>query len=266
MSKPDESPRWTEIEHLTDWDEEFYDIYTAKKFGKWVMIKTLKPQFADEQKYREMIEREFDVRYNLAHPNIVMINDFEDIPGIGRCIITDDVYGDTLRKLLNEGKVTDHHLRQVCSQLINALEYIQTNHIVHPPLRPENIIFTEHIGNLKLIDVGFEQKPSLKTREVADDIFYFGQILELVLAASGSGNQNLRNVARKCTDPDPRRRYRDIQELRAAIENRGNRRLLIFIIVFLSILVLLLAWLSSPYRPQPPMEIAAATANLQPKI
>ncbi len=250
-----DTPRWTEIEHLTDWDEEFYDIYTAKKLGKWVMLKTLKPQFAKDPKYQEMIEREFDVRYNLAHPNIVMINDFEDVPGIGRCIVTDDVYGDTLRKLLNEGKVTDHHLQQVCVQLINALEYIQNNHIVHPPLRPENIIFTEHIGNLKLIDVGFEQKPSLKTREVSEDIFYYGQILELVLAASGVHDATLQRVARKCTDPDPKRRYRDIQELRMAIENRRNRRLLILIFAFLAALVILLAWLSSPYRPTPPLDI-----------
>ena len=64
-------------------------------------------------------------------------------------------------------------------------------------------------------------------------------------------------MARKCTDTDPKRRYRDIQELRMAIEDRGNRRLLIFIIVFLSLLVLLLAWLSSPYRPAPPMEVAS---------
>ena len=105
--------RWTEIEHLPDWDEEFYDIYTARKFGKWVMIKTLKPQFRDVPEYREMIEKEFDVRYNLAHPNIVMINDFEDIPGLGRCIVTDDVYGDTLRKLINEKRVTDAHIEQI---------------------------------------------------------------------------------------------------------------------------------------------------------
>ena len=125
-----DAPRWTEIEHLPDWDEEFYDIYTARKFGKWVMIKTLKPEFRDDPKYAGMIEREFDVRYNLAHPNIVMINDFEEIPGIGRCIVCDDVYGDTLRKLLNEGKVTGAHIDQLRHQLVNALEYIQANHIV----------------------------------------------------------------------------------------------------------------------------------------
>ena len=41
--------------------------------------------------WEAMFEKEFDVRYNLAHPNIVMINDFEDIPGIGPigCTCTD---------------------------------------------------------------------------------------------------------------------------------------------------------------------------------
>ena len=27
----EQETRWTEIEHLPAWDEEFYDIYTAKK-------------------------------------------------------------------------------------------------------------------------------------------------------------------------------------------------------------------------------------------
>ncbi len=193
--------RWTEIEHLPAWDEEFYDIYTAKKFGKWVMIKTLKPEYRNDPTYEAMFEKEFDVRYNLAHPNIVMINDFEDIPGIGRSIVCDDVYGDTLRKLLNEGKVTDKHVEQLRHQLVNALEYIQENHIVHPPLRAENIIFTENIGNLKLIDVGFEQRPSLSPQSISDDIFNYGTVLTEVLDATGSTDATLRRVARKCTDP-----------------------------------------------------------------
>ena len=141
--------RWTEIEHLPKWDEEFYDVYTAKKFGKWVMLKTLKDEFKGIDKYEAMIEKEFDTRYNLAHPNIVMINDFEDVPGIGRCIITDDVYGDSLRSLLDNGKVTQAHIDKLKTQFISALEYIQTNHIAHLPIRAERIIFTENIGNLK---------------------------------------------------------------------------------------------------------------------
>lgn len=99
--------KWTEIEHLPEWDEEFYEVYTAKKHGKWVMLKTLRPEFRDNPDFRAMMEREFDVRYNLCHPNIVMINDFEEVPGLGMCIITDDVYGTSLRKAIDEGKLTE---------------------------------------------------------------------------------------------------------------------------------------------------------------
>ena len=52
-----ENDKWTEIEHLPLWDEEFYDVYTAKKHGKWVMLKTLKEQYRDDPAMKEMIER-----------------------------------------------------------------------------------------------------------------------------------------------------------------------------------------------------------------
>ena len=247
-----DTPRWTEIEHLPEWDEEFYHIYTAKKFGKWVMCKTLRPEYASDPHYMDMLEREFDVRYNLAHPNIVMINDLEDIPGVGRCIVTDDVYGDSLRKLLDEGRVTDRHLEQLRHQLVGAMEYIQSNHIVHPPLKPENIIFTENIGNLKLIDVGFEQRPSLTPREQSDDIYNYGLVLREVLDKTGSSDPTLRYVARRCTDPDPRKRFKDLPALHLALEGRNTRRLYLIVIAFLAVMVLVLLWLLSPYRPAPP--------------
>ena len=52
--------KWTEIEHLPEWDEEFYHVYTAKKHGKWVMLKTLRPEFKDDPECREMMGREFE--------------------------------------------------------------------------------------------------------------------------------------------------------------------------------------------------------------
>ena len=247
----DTEQRWTEIEHLPEWDEEFYHIYTAKKFGKWVMIKTLRPEYADDPRYRNMIEQEFDVRYSLAHPNIVMINDFEEVPGVGRCIITDDVYGDTLRKLINERKVTPAHIEQLRHQLVGALEYIQSKHIVHPKLTPDNIIFTENIGNLKLIDVGFEQRPSLSHQSTADDIYNYGLVLEEALNAAGSNDPILHKVARRCTDPDPKKRFRDMQQVHLALEDRKSGSIYLIIIAFLVVMIIIILWLKSPYAPVP---------------
>lgn len=158
------TPKWTEIEHLPEWDEEFYHVYTAKKYGKWLMLKTLRPEFKGKEEYEKMIEKEFEVRYNLAHPHIIMINDFEEVPGVGMCIITDDVYGDSLAKLIREGKVTDEHIYKLHHQLLDALDYIQSNHLAHHPLNSSRVIFTENIGNLKLLDVGFDQKAFSHTR------------------------------------------------------------------------------------------------------
>ena len=263
--KKNVSEKWTEIELLPEWDEEFYDVYTAKKFGKWLMLKTLKPQYRGIEKYETMIEKEFDVRYNLAHAHIVMINDFEEVPGIGRCIITDDVYGTSLRKLIDEKRVTPHHIEQLRHQLVSAMDYIQSNHIVHHPIRPERIIFTENIENLKLIDVGFDQKEHLEPTDAAEDIYNYGLVLKEVLDSVDENYPNLRKIADRCTDSNPSRRYHDVQELHLALERRSGNYLYLLIISFLVLMVLFLTWMiiSEPAKPEGISSISNAFISLE---
>jgi len=236
--------KWTEITLLPEWEEEYYLVYTAKKHGKWVMLKTLKPEFADKPEFQAMIEKEFDVRYNLSHPSIVMINDFEDVPGLGRCIITDDVYGDSLRKLINEGKVTPAIIDKLRHELVDAMEYIQTNHIVHHPIRPETIIFTENIGNLKLIDFGFDQLRHLEPADASEDIYNYGLVLNESLDNIDTKYPALRKIAQRCTDPDPKKRYNDVQDLHLALEHRSSNQLYILLIAFMATMIVILAWLN----------------------
>lgn len=242
MSAGDE--KWTDIRHHPEWDEEFYEVYTAKKYGKTVMLKALRPELRRDSDFRAMIEKEFDVRYNLAHPNIVMINDFEEVPGLGMCIITDNVYGDSLRKLLDNKQVDADIQNKVVTRLVDAISYIQANHIVHHPIRPETIIFTERIRNLKLIDVGFDQHEHLTPAEASEDIYNFGKVLGEVLEATGDRNPRLRMVVKHCTASDPRKRFRDVQDLRMAIAGDSNRRLYTLIIIFLVIMSAILGWLN----------------------
>lgn len=237
--------KWTEITLLPEWEEEYYLVYTAKKHGKWVMLKTLKPEYADDPDMRAMIEKEFDVRYNLAHPHIVMINDFEDVPGLGRCIITDDVYGDSLRKLINENKVTPEIIGKLRHDLVDAIDYIQTNHIVHHPIRPETIIFTENIGNLKLIDVGFDQRRHMEPADVSEDIYSYGMVLNEALDHLEEKDAHLRRVARRCVEPDPKKRYRDVQDLHLALEDRSSKHLYMLLILFVTLMIVLAVWVTS---------------------
>lgn len=243
--------KWTEIELLPEWDEEFYDIYTAKKFGKWVMFKALKEKFRNDPRFVAMIEKEFDVRYNLSHPNIIMINDFEEIPGVGMAIVTDDVYGTSLRKLIDKHEVTEANINQIKTRLIDAIDYIQRNHIVHFPITPESIIFTENIGNLKLIDVGFDQHSHLTPAEASEDIYSFGKVLDQALDATDHSDPRLRRIAHKCMAENPADRYPNVHALKLAIEQRSDKRLYLTIIILLTITVGLLIWLLTGHAPLP---------------
>ncbi len=243
--------KWTEIEHLPEWDEEFYHVYTAKKHGKWLMLKTLRPEYKGKPEYERMIEKEFEVRYNLAHPHIIMINDYEEVPGLGMCIITDDVYGDSLAKLIKEHKVTDEHIYKLHHQLLDALDYIQTQHLAHHPLDASRVIFTENIGNLKLIDVGFDQKNFLTHADTGEDIYNYGVLLNKALDAVDTPHPRLRKVAARCVNPDPAKRYPTLNALRLALADKRERTFYICIIIFLAAMIGLLLWLNSSHRPLP---------------
>lgn len=241
ISAPSEcEQRWTEIELLPAWSEEFYDVYTAKKFGKWVMLKTLKKEYRDNPAYQAMIDKEFDVRYNLSHPNIVMINDYEDVPGLGRCIITDDVYGKSLRTLLDENALTDKHYEQLKTRLPLAMEYIQLNHLAHHPIRPESIIFTENIGNLKLIDVGFDQKQRLSHSDTNDDMRRYGNIMTEVIKTTGRHDPTMQRIA----DRAAKGGFHDVQGLLMELSGRSAAKFYLFATIFLAALLAVALWIS----------------------
>lgn len=237
----DRQPKWTEIEHLPAWDEEYYDVYTAKKYGKWLMFKTLKPQYRDNPEYRAMMEREFEVRYNLSHPSIIMINDYEEVPGVGLSIITDDVYGTSLRTLIDERRVEPRHIRQLTSRLLDAIEYIQTNRLAHSPIRPETIIFTENIGNLKLINVGFDRRSHLPVADTSRDIASLGRLLAEAIDATPDPTtwEHLRHVALKCQLTPPRG-YRDIASVRMAIARRSQWLPVTLVVAFIALMAALI--------------------------
>jgi serine/threonine protein kinase len=203
------------------------------------MLKTLKPELRDNPRFKMLIEKEFDVRYNLCHPNIVMINDFEEVPGLGMCIITDDVYGDSLRKLIDKGEVNENILEKIVVQLPEAIAYIQKNHIVHDPIRPETIIFTENIRNLKLINVGFDQREHLTPTDASEDIRNYGLVLRQAMEAAGNHSQRYNRVVERCLNGG----FRDVQDLKMALAGDSNMRLYITIIAFLSLMTIILGWL-----------------------
>ena len=238
----DPSGKWSDLTLLPEWSEDFYDVYTARKFGKRVMLKALKKEYADQPEYRKMLENEFDIRYNLAHPNIVMVNDFEDVPGVGRAIITDDVYGYSLRRLIDERRLTPKIVKRLQTQLLNAMEYIAENHIEHHPITPDNIVFTEYNENLKLLNVGYAQKNRMTSGDEHEDIKSYGRVLNEVLDQLPTSLPHLRRIAQKCESD--KKTYNHIADVQLAMVKRNSGQLLTIVSIFILLMGALLMWLT----------------------
>lgn len=238
----DPTGKWSDLTLLPEWSDKYYDVYTVRKHGKWVMLKALKKEFADDPKYRAMLEREFDTRYNLAHPNIVMVNDLEDVPGVGLAIITDDVYGYSLRRLIDEKRLTPKIVERLQTQLVDALQYIEENHIVHDPITPETIIFTEYNENLKLINVGYEESERMTEADVREDLRDYGRVLDEVLHHLPTSIPRLRRVADKCLSND--RPFRSVSDLHLALERANSSMIYTMLVGFIVLMVILLIWLT----------------------
>lgn len=232
----DPTGKWSDLTLLPEWGEEYYDVYTAKKHGKWVMLKSLKKEYADKPEYQAMLEKEFDVRYNLAHPNIVMVNDLEDVPGAGRSIITDDVYGYSLRRLIDEKRLTPKIVRRLETQLLDALDYIESNHIIHHPITPDTIIFTEYQENLKLIDVGYDHSSSLTPQDTREDIISYGNILGEVLDHLPTTLPRLRKIA----DKSKAGGYQSISDIHLAVERRSSSQIYVILCIIIAVFAALL--------------------------
>jgi len=239
----DPTGKWSDLYLLPEWEEKYYDVYTVKKHGKWVMLKALKKEYADKPEYHAMLEKEFDIRYNLCHPNIVMVNDLEVVPGVGKAIITDDAYGYSLRRLIDEKRLTPKIIHRLQTQLLDAMEYIQENHVQHRPITPDSILFTEYNENLKLANVGYDQTDSLSEQDTRADIESYGKVINEVLDHLPTSLPKLRKIAGKCVNPN--HPYRTVSDLQLAMERRSSAQIYIFLCVFIVIMGVILAWLTT---------------------
>lgn len=238
----DPTGKWTDLYLLPEWEEKYYDVYTARKHGKWVMLKALKKEYADDPARQAMLEKEFDVRYNLCHPNIVMVNDLEVVPGVGKAIITDDAYGYSLRRLIDEKRLTPKIVHRLQTQLLDAMDYIQDNHVQHVPITPESILFTEYNENLKLANVGYNQLDSLSEQDTRLDIESYGKVINEVLDNLPTSLPKLRKIARKCMDSE--HPYRTVSDLQLSMERRNSYQIYVFLCIFIALMGILLVWLS----------------------
>lgn len=216
-------------------------VYKGKLYGKWIIIKRIKPEVKDNPQYRSLFMKEFENSYNLDHENIVKILDKgEDANGLYYTM--EYVDGRALSDCIKNGELKNEKLiKSIIKQLCNALSYVHKKQIVHRDLKPDNIIITYRGDNVKILDFGIafsdsfddnlvkvgtpkyaapEQMTKGNLVDQRADIYAVGLIL--LEMATGSladrkaetvKNPNFKLVITKATKQDPEDRYHDCEEL-----------------------------------------------------
>jgi len=147
-------------------------VYKAKdtQLERFVAIKTLKPNYVNQEAFVERFKREAKTAANLNHPNIVQIFDWgiEEEP----FFVMEYIEGSTLTSIISKNKtISLSDILFIGAQVSNGLQAAHQKGLVHRDIKPGNIMITPD-GKVKVTDFGIV---SLQNEE--SDITKTGSIL-----------------------------------------------------------------------------------------
>jgi serine/threonine protein kinase len=135
-------------------------LVRAKRHGRWWMLKGLKEPYRQDAIYQVLLQKEYEITCQLQHPMVVSAFSFEEVDGLGPCIVMEWIEGLTLKEWLTQGKHTMKQRRHVADMLMEALAYVHSRQTQHRDLKPSNIMLTHDGQHLKLIDFGLSDTDS----------------------------------------------------------------------------------------------------------
>jgi len=147
-------------------------VYKArdKQLQRYVAIKTLKPNYVNQEKFVDRFRREAQTAANLNHPNIVQIFDWgiDDEP----YFVMEYIEGNTLTSIISGNRFVGlNDILYIGSQVANGLKEAHKRGLVHRDIKPGNIMITPD-GKVKVTDFGIV---SLQNEE--SDITKTGAVL-----------------------------------------------------------------------------------------
>ena len=242
--------------------EGFNCLYKAQRYGKWFVLKGLKPEYREQAIYEELLTKEFELGMKMDHPHIAYTFGKEIDPMAGPCIVMEYVDGVTLREFLAKKPSAKARLK-IVKELLEAMAYYHSLQIIHRDLKPDNILITRNGNNVKLIDFGLadsdyhgilkqpagsnkyaapEQVAGDVPLDLRADLYAFGIVLGQIFPHRYKG------IYSKCTRHNRDQRFSSAGEI---LQRLQRRRILLPILITTMLLLLIaslvtLLWLRTP--------------------
>ncbi|MCQ2239189.1 MAG: protein kinase [Bacteroidaceae bacterium] len=158
--------------------------------GRKCFQKKLKPEYWDNPRYLQALQKEYELGRRLEHTNLVRYYTCDDTS-----IYMEYVDGLTLTDFVKDNPVyfqSREHVTRFLNELLSAIEYMHTNQVIHLDLKPDNIMVT-HIGHsAKIVDLGFSyadaydstsgQTDSYSNNKISEqaDLYSLSKVLEFI--------------------------------------------------------------------------------------
>src|SRR5262249_44978751 len=129
------------------------EVYRARdnRLGRDVAIKVLPDHLAAHSDRLARFEREARAVAALAHPNILVLHDFNK-EGVAYAV-TELLEGETLRSRLTKGPLPWRLAVEIGSAIADGLEAAHAKGVIHRDVKPENLFVTSD-GRVKVLDFG----------------------------------------------------------------------------------------------------------------
>lgn len=129
-------------------------LVIATRYGRKLMLKALREDVRGVLQYEELLRKEFEILFTLTHDNIVRALSFDEIEGLGHCIVMEYVEGITLGQFLKREEGREDKCA-ILTEVLHAVDYIHSRGVQHRDLTPANIIVLPDNRHIRLIDFGF---------------------------------------------------------------------------------------------------------------
>lgn len=143
-------------------------VYKAKcrLLNRYVAIKILKPEFADDEEFVKRFRNEAQSSASLSHPNIVSIYDVGTEDNINY-IVMEFIDGITLNKHIEKkGRLEWHEAVKIAINICSAIQHAHKNSIIHRDIKPQNIMLAKE-GRVKVTDFGIARAATAATITMA---------------------------------------------------------------------------------------------------
>ncbi len=215
-------------------------LHLCRRYGKLHILKSLQPFYSSQEFYKQLLLKEFNIGYQLDHPNIRHTIGWEKNDLLGNYIVLEYIDGIPLTTFIEQGKLTRALAYKFITEICNALQYIHNKQLIHKDLKPNNILITYNGNNVKLIDFGLadcddyeilkipagtekylapEQLDPNATLDCRTDIYSLGIIIEEL--ATILKDRKLASIAQKCTCQNPNSRFNNTAEIVETLKSKS---------------------------------------------